>query len=91
MASSLPRSVLILEAVSAAVTLAVFLYMRFRHLHTHAKCRAGIWVMLLNAVLITLLEIFNVQRTPYTVGRPSWTAILILVSAMIMPTRRAAP
>ncbi len=60
--------------------------MRFRHLHTHAKCRAGIWVMLLNAVLITLLEIFTVQQMPYAVGRPSWTAILILVSAMIMPS-----
>jgi hypothetical protein len=80
------RAGLILEASSAAVTLAVFLFVRFVHMHTHTKCLAGVWLMLLNAFLITLLEIYNTQIVPYTVGRPSWTAILILVSAMIMPS-----
>ena len=80
------RGALILEAASAAVTFAVFLFVRYTHLHTHTKCRAGIWVMLLNALLITALDIYNLPLVTYTVGHPSWTAILILASAMIMPS-----
>ena len=80
------RASLILEAIAAVVTLAVFLFVRFVHLHTHSKCRAGVWVMLLNALLITLFEIFNVGMAANAVGRPSWIAILILTSAMIMPS-----
>jgi tRNA A-37 threonylcarbamoyl transferase component Bud32 len=80
------RAGLLLEIFSAAVTLAVFLFVRFSRMHTHTKCLAGVWLMLLNAFLITLLEIYNIQIVPYTVGHPSWTAILILTSAMIMPS-----
>ena len=80
------RARLLLEVFSAAVTLVVFLVVRFKHMHTHTKCLAGVWLMLLNAFLITLLEISNIQIVPYTVVRPSWTAILILASAMIMPS-----
>ncbi len=80
------RAGLMLEVFSAAVTLVVFLFVRFKHMHTHTKCLAGVWLMLLNAFLITLLEIYNIQIVPYTVGHPSWTAVLILASAMIMPS-----
>ena len=65
-----------LEAVAAAITLAVFLFLRFVHLHTHTKCRAGMWVMLLNAALITGSRSINslaksaVSR-PCRRGRPS--------------------
>ena len=82
-----PRASLTLEAIAAVVTLAVFLFVRFVHLHTDTKCRAGVWVMLLNALLITLFEIYNdVGMAANAVGRPSWIAILILTSAMIMPS-----
>src|SRR5215203_5536399 len=77
---------LVLDAVAAAITLTVFLFIRFVHLHTHTKCLAGVWVMLLNAGLITVLEIVNVRIVENGVGRPSWIAILILASAMIMPS-----
>jgi hypothetical protein len=76
---------LLLDAVGAAVTLAVFLFVRFVHLHTHTKCLAGVWVMLLNAALITTLELSTLGMVEHGVGRPSWIAILILSSAMIMP------
>ena len=79
------RTGLILEAIAAVVSLAVFLFVRFFHLHTHAKCRAGVWVMLLQAALITMLDLHNLSRE-VMVGYPSWIAILILASAMIMPS-----
>jgi serine/threonine-protein kinase len=80
------RESLILESIAAVVSLSVFVFVRFVHLHTHAKCRAGVWVMLLNALLITLFELFNVGMAAGAVGRPSWIAILILAAAMIMPS-----
>ncbi|HEX6164865.1 MAG TPA: serine/threonine-protein kinase [Vicinamibacterales bacterium] len=80
------REGLLVDAIGAAVTLAVFLFVRFFHLHTHTKCRAGIWVMLLNAALITALELSTLHAVEHNIGRPSWIAILILTSAMIMPS-----
>ena len=77
---------LLLDAIGAAVTLATFLFVRFFHLHTHTKCRVGIWVMLLNAALITALEMSTIGMIEHAIGRPSWIAILILTSAMIMPS-----
>jgi len=80
------RASLVLEAIAAVVTLAVFLFVRFVHMHTHAKCRAGVWVMLLHGALITMLELSSLQMVENAVGHPSWIAILILTSAMIMPS-----
>ena len=80
------RSVLILEASGAVVTLVVYLFLRFFHLTPHGKCGAGMWVMMLNAGLVTLFDMFNLNRVEASVGLPSWTAIVILASAMIMPT-----
>ena len=50
-------------------------------MHAHAKCLAGLWLLVLNAVLITLLEVWNVELAVHAVGHPSWIAILILASA----------
>ena len=77
---------IILEAVSAAATIAVFLFLRFVHLTPHGKCDAGLWVLVLNAALITAFDIYNFGARAPVVGLPSWTAILILAAAMIMPT-----
>ncbi len=81
-----PTSGIILEAVSAVATLAVFLFLRFVHMTPHGKCGAGMWVLVLNAALITLFDIYNFSTMPPVIGHPSWTAILILAAAMIMPT-----
>lgn len=77
---------LAIEAVAVTLTLAVFLFLRFVHMTAHAKCGAGLWVLLLNASLITFLEIWNIDMAAHAVGHPSWIAILILSSAMIMPS-----
>ena len=81
-----PTSGIILEAVSAVATLAVFLFLRFVHMTPHGKCGAGMWVLVLNAALITAFDIYNFAAKAPVIGLPSWTAVLILASAMIMPT-----
>ena len=48
---------IVVEAVSAVATLAVFLFLRFVHLTPHGKCGAGMWVLVLNAALITALRL----------------------------------
>ena len=80
-----PRAVLIVEAVAAVAMIAVFLHMRFSHVMPHAKCAAGVWIMLLNAAFITALEMSHLEMIAHAIGHPSWIAILILTAAMIMP------
>ena len=80
-----PVAALITEALAVVVMIAVFLHMRFGHVMPHAKCAAGIWVMLLNAAFITALELSHLDMIAHAVGHPSWIAILILTAAMIMP------
>jgi tRNA A-37 threonylcarbamoyl transferase component Bud32 len=81
-----PASAVLLEGFAAVVTLLVFLFLRFGHVHTSAKCTAGMWVLVLNAALITLFDMSNLSMLEPSIGLPSWTAILILAAAMIMPT-----
>jgi len=76
----------ILEVVATVITTAVFLFLRFIHMTPHSKCGAGMWLLVLNAALITIFDIYNLSMLEPTIGLPSWTAILILASAMIMPT-----
>jgi eukaryotic-like serine/threonine-protein kinase len=77
---------LVLEGVSAVVTIAVFLFLRRVHMTPHAKCNASMWVLVLNAALITIFDLYNLSLVEASIGLPSWTAILILAAAMIMPT-----
>ena len=81
-----PDSAIVLEAVAVVVTLSVFLFLRFVHLRPITRCGAGMWLLVINAALITLFDFYNVAMLEASIGMPSWTAILILASAMIMPT-----
>ncbi len=81
-----PAAGIILEAVSAAATLAVFLFLRFTHRSAHDRCNAGMWLLVLNAALITAFDISTFAAKEPVIGLPSWTAVLILASAMIMST-----
>jgi serine/threonine-protein kinase len=80
-----PVATLIVEVAAVVVMLAAFVYLRFAHVMPHAQCAAGVWVMLLNALLITILELSHPEMVVHGVGHPSWIAILILTSAVIMP------
>ena len=80
-----PASAVLLEGIAAVITIGVFLFLRFAHVHTSTKCTAGLWVLVINAALITLFDLYNLSMFEAAIGMPSWTAILILASAMIMP------
>jgi tRNA A-37 threonylcarbamoyl transferase component Bud32 len=77
---------LLVDLIGSVTTVAVFLVLRFAGLTAPAQRRAGVWVVLLNAALITGLELFNLEMIAHAIGHPSWIAILILTSAMIMPS-----
>ena len=81
-----PFGHVITEVVAAVVSTAVFLHLRFGHTMPHAQCAAGVWVMLLNAVFITAFGLANVETVADGIGYPSWIAVLILASAMIIPS-----
>ena len=76
---------LALETAGVAVMVGVFLYLRFAHTTPHARCGGGFWVLLLNAFLLTLLELSDASSAVHALGRPSWIAIVILTAATIMP------
>jgi serine/threonine-protein kinase len=81
-----PVTPLVLETTAVIVMLGVFLVVRFGHLHPHQKCGAGLWVLLLNAFLLTVNELSDTGEALHVIGRPSWISIVILTAAMITPT-----
>ena len=75
-----------LEMAGAAVMIVVFLLLRFARFDPHAKARAGIWLVVLNAFFLTLIELSHMEGATEGLGRPSWTAVVILTAAVTMPT-----
>jgi serine/threonine-protein kinase len=75
-----------LETAGAAVMIGVFLFLRFAHSDPHAKAQAGIWLVVLNAFFLTLIELAHMEGAAEGLGRPSWIAIVILTAAVTMPT-----
>jgi eukaryotic-like serine/threonine-protein kinase len=51
-----------------------------------AKADAGLWLMLVHSAAIALLETWASDPTTMMMGHLSWTAIVILLSAMIVPS-----
>lgn len=75
-----------LEMAAAAVMISVFLLLRFTRPDPHTKAAAGLWLVLLNAFFLTLIELSHMEGAAEGLGRPSWIAIVILTAAVIMPT-----
>ncbi|MEO7157001.1 MAG: serine/threonine-protein kinase [Vicinamibacterales bacterium] len=82
---SVPRISLIVDAIATAIALAIFLALRFAPISNKRKVDSGLGLMLLNAFGTSSLETWVMGPQLNTVGGPSWTAIIILASAMIMP------
>jgi len=74
------------EIAAAAVMIAVFLFLRLAHSSPNTKSKAGIWLVMLNALFLTVLELLQIEQAAEGLGRPSWTAIVILTAAVTMPT-----
>ena len=81
-----PLPGILLETAGAAVMVGVFLVLRFARTNPHVKARAGIWLVLLNAFFLTLIELSHMEGAAEGLGRPSWIAIVILTAAVTMPT-----
>jgi serine/threonine-protein kinase len=82
----LPRLILGIEAFAAVDSLLVFLYVRYAPHTCQTKQHAGPWYMVLNAILIAMINTWATNPTAETLGKLSWTTIVILISAMIVPS-----
>src|SRR5687767_8672084 len=74
-----------LDIAGAAVMVGVFLFLKFAASDPHTKAQAGIWLVILNTFFLTLIELSYMKDATEGLGRPSWTAIVILTAAVTMP------
>ena len=82
----IPRSNIAIELVSIALSGFMFLYVRYGPHTSKTKIDAGLVYFVLNAVGVSLLNTWAFTPGNEAAGRLSWTTIVILLSAMIMPT-----
>lgn len=78
------RSMLI-EGTAVFLAVAMYVWVRRSTRAPATKADAGLWLMLVNAAAIALLETWATDPTRLMLGHLSWTAIVILLSAMIVP------
>ena len=82
---NVPRRIWSSDIVMVTLTLVIFLALRFAPIPARRKVDAGLALMLLNVLGATSLETWVTGLELNTLGGPSWAAIIILASAMIMP------
>jgi serine/threonine-protein kinase len=87
--ATVPRSALAIESCAVLLSLGVYVWVRVSSGSQLAKADAGLWLMVLNSAGIALIETWTVDPTGTMVGHVSWTAIVILLSAMIVPSTPA--
>lgn len=80
-----PASVVI-EAAAVATAAAVYGYVRYAPRSAANKADAGLWLMILNAVDIALLETWARSPLELSTFQPSWMTVVIVLTAMIMPS-----
>jgi serine/threonine-protein kinase len=81
-----PVSALLIESSAVLLSLGIYAWVRLSSGSLLAKVDGGLWLMMLNSAGIALLETWATDPTMTTVGHLSWTAIVILLSAMIVPS-----
>lgn len=74
-----------IETSAVLTAVAIYLYARYVPCSAQRKTDSGLWLMVLNAFGVALLETWARDLSEMKIGRPSWIAIVILLSAMIMP------
>jgi serine/threonine-protein kinase len=78
-----------IETAAVVLAMALYAWVRLSGRAAWAKADAGVWLMLGNAAGIALLETWASDPTRVMLGHLSWTAIVILLSAMIVPSSPA--
>jgi hypothetical protein len=80
-----PRA-LPIELSAIGLSVAIGLYVRYGYCTPQRKVDVGLWYMLVNAAGIAALNTWAITPTVESLGRLSWITIVILISAMVMPT-----
>ena len=78
--------VVAIEIVGVATAVAMYLWLRFGNLPPQKAANAGLYVLLINAFQVSVLESVNLGHLVHAMGHPSWLGIVILLSAMIVPS-----
>ena len=79
------RAALAIDVGAVVLAVSLYAWVRLSHRTPQAKSDAGLWLMLMNAAAIALLETWASDPTHAMLGHLSWTSIVILLSAMIVP------
>ena len=83
---SVPRAALTIEITAVTVSLLIYFWLGHSSGSALAKADAGLWLMMLNSADIAMLETWASDPTTLMLGHLSWTSIIILLSAMIVPS-----
>ena len=81
-----PASNVVIEAAAIVLSGLMFLYVRYAPHESHTKSDVGLWYFVLNAAAVGLLNVLARPLTHEAMNQLSWNTVVILVSAMIMPT-----
>ena len=84
--SGIVRSNVVIELASILLSVLMFLYVRYAHHPPQTKTDAGLLYFVLNAVAVALLNSWVHPPLDQASTQLSWNTVVILVSAMIMPT-----
>jgi eukaryotic-like serine/threonine-protein kinase len=80
------RVALLVQTAAILTAAATFLYVVYAPRAARTKTDAGLWLMVLNAFFVALLETWARDATIVVVGNLSWITVVILLSAMILPS-----
>src|SRR5881628_2276461 len=81
----IPRSILVVETVAIAVSLIMFVYVRYAPDAHARKTDAGLLYVVLNAAAVALLNTLTGLAAVSSGRGLSWNTVVILVAAMILP------
>lgn len=81
-----PPAIVVIEILAIAVSVAMFLYVRYAPQSSRVKADAGLVYLVLNAVGVAMLNTWARTPTVDAMAHLSWNTVVILVASMIMPT-----
>src|SRR5688572_17342395 len=85
--AGVPREHVVIEIVAIAISVLMFLYVRYSRYDSQTKTDIGLLFFVVNAIAVALLNTTSSTAIVDSSGRQlSWNIVVILVSSMIMPT-----
>ena len=82
-----PAATMAIQVTGVLTAAAIYVYVCFAPRSAQNKADAGLWLMVLNGFYVALLESWDHRpRGEMQFGQLSWIVVVILLSAMIMPS-----